>query len=78
MDSNALYLTPDTTIPVDTTLTLEGSAADAKATRDAIATIDTLINIKKIETTRNSIHPVGSIYFSVNEIEPSQILGFGT
>lgn len=64
------YLTTDTTIPVDTTLALEGSAADAKATGDAIAAIDTLINIK-IETTRNSIYPVGSIYFSVNEIEPS-------
>ena len=64
------YLTTDTTIPVDTTLALEGSAADAKATGDAIAAIDTLINIK-IETTRNSIYPAGSIYFSVNEIEPS-------
>ena len=43
---------------------------------DVLTDVINAINVE-IETIRNSIYPVGSIYLSVNEIEPSQILGFG-
>jgi hypothetical protein len=40
IDPNALYLTPDTKIKIDSTLTVEGAAADAKAVGDAIGQIN--------------------------------------
>jgi hypothetical protein len=37
---------------------------------DVLTAVINAINVE-IETIRNSIYPVGSIYLSVNEIEPS-------
>jgi hypothetical protein len=37
LDGNALYLTPDEGIAIDTTLTQSGIAADSKAVGDAIS-----------------------------------------
>lgn len=47
------YLTPDTTIPVDTTLALEGSAADAKATGDALSIINNTFS--KLDKTNANV-----------------------
>ena len=47
------YLTTDTTIPVDTTLALEGSAADAKATGDALSIINNTFS--KLDKTNANV-----------------------
>lgn len=51
IDPNALYLTPDTKIKIDSTLTVEGAAADAKAVGDAISQINPQDGVSPIVTT---------------------------
>lgn len=52
--------------PVDATLSIEGEAADAKATGDAIAALQTSIN-----AAISSLFPIGSIYVSMSSTAPS-------
>jgi hypothetical protein len=52
--------------PVDPTLSLQGQAADAKATGDAINAVQTLLTAAVA-----ALFPVGSVYCSVNDTAPA-------
>lgn len=52
--------------PVDSTLTIQGQAADAKATGDAIAAVQTAMT-----AAIAALFPVGAIYVSVNSTAPA-------
>jgi hypothetical protein len=52
--------------PVDATLSIEGEAADAKATGDAISALNTTLT-----TAIAALFPIGSVYVSVNPTAPA-------
>ena len=52
--------------PVDATLSIAGQAADAKATGDAIAALQTSIN-----AAISSLFPIGSIYVYMSSTAPT-------
>ena len=52
--------------PVDPTLTISGQAADAKATGDAIANLQTVLT-----AAIAAMFPIGSVYASVNSTAPA-------
>jgi hypothetical protein len=52
--------------PVDPTLSIEGQAADAKATGDAINTAKT-----QLQAAIAALFPVGSVYVSINDTAPA-------
>lgn len=54
------------TAPVDATLSIEGEAADAKATGDAINALNTTLT-----AAIAALFPVGSIYVSANSTAPA-------
>ena len=63
--------------PIDATLSIEGMAADAKATGDALAALQTLLqgNIDMVAAAlaavRGILFPVGSIYISTSSSAPT-------
>jgi hypothetical protein len=52
--------------PVDATLSIEGEAADARATGDAISALNTTLT-----TAIAALFPIGSVYVSVNSTAPA-------
>lgn len=52
--------------PVDATLSIAGQAADAKATGDAIAAVQTVLTAQLA-----AIFPIGSIYTTTNSTAPA-------
>ena len=52
--------------PVDATLSIQGEAADAKATGDAITALQTAVN-----AAIAALFPIGSVYASVNDTAPA-------
>ena len=52
--------------PVDATLSIAGEAADAKATGDAIASLNTTLS-----AAIAALFPIGSIYVSMNSTAPA-------
>ena len=52
--------------PVDPTLSIEGEAADAKATGDAIAALQ-----EEIEQAVSALFPVGAVYCSTSTTAPA-------
>lgn len=62
-----LQVTPNETTqaPVDDTLSVAGEAADAKATGDAIAALQTAVN-----ASIAALFPVGAIYVSMSSSAP--------
>lgn len=52
--------------PVDATLSIAGQAADAKATGDAIASLQTTMT-----AAIAALFPIGSVYCSVNSTAPA-------
>lgn len=52
--------------PIDATLSIAGEAADAKATGDAIASLQTVLT-----TAIAALFPIGSVYASVNSTAPA-------
>ena len=52
--------------PIDDTLSIAGEAADAKATGDAIANVQTVLT-----AAIAALFPVGSVYASVNDTAPA-------
>lgn len=61
-----LSVSETVTAPVDDTLSIAGEAADAKATGDAIAALQTTL-----QTAIAALFPIGSIYVSVNSTAPA-------
>ena len=51
--------------PVDATLSIQGQAADAKATGDAIAAVNTALN-----AAIAALFPIGSVYVSLTATAP--------
>lgn len=51
--------------PVDATLSIQGQAADAKATGDAIAAVNTALN-----AAIAALFPIGSVYVSLTDTAP--------
>ena len=51
--------------PVDATLSIQGEAADAKATGDAIAALQTAVN-----ASIAALFPVGAVYCSLSDTPP--------
>ena len=51
--------------PVDATLSIQGQAADAKATGDAIASVNTALN-----AAIAALFPIGSVYVSLTDTAP--------
>lgn len=62
----ALEVRDTVTAPVDATLSIQGEAADAKATGDAIALVQTTL-----QTALAGLFPIGSVYASVNSTAPA-------
>ena len=52
--------------PVDSTLSIQGQAADAKATGDAISNLQTVLT-----DAIAALFPIGSVYASVNSTAPA-------
>ena len=52
--------------PVDATLSISGQAADAKATGDAIANVNTVLS-----AAIAALFPIGSIYVSMSSTAPA-------
>lgn len=52
--------------PVDATLTIQGQAADAKATGDAISALST-----SLTAAIAALFPIGSIYVSISSTAPA-------
>ena len=52
--------------PIDNTLSISGEAADAKATGDAIAALQTTL-----QAAIAALFPIGSVYASVNSTAPA-------
>ena len=52
--------------PIDDTLSISGEAADAKATGDAIAALQTTL-----QAAIAALFPIGSVYASVNSTAPA-------
>ena len=52
--------------PIDPTLSISGQAADAKATGDAISTVQTTLT-----AAIAALFPIGAIYVSVNDTAPA-------
>ena len=52
--------------PVDSSLSIAGQAADAKATGDAIAALQTAVN-----TAIAALFPVGAVYTSISDEAPA-------
>ena len=51
--------------PVDATLSIQGQAADAKATGDAITAVNTALN-----AAIAALFPIGSVYVSLTDTAP--------
>ena len=60
-----LSVSDTVTAPVDNTLSISGEAADAKATGQALATLQ-----QTLLTSINSLFPIGSIYVSTLSSAP--------
>ena len=62
----ALSVSETVPSPVDPTLSIEGEAADAKATGDRIALLQTTVT-----AAIAALFPIGSVYCSVNSTAPA-------
>jgi hypothetical protein len=59
---------------IDDTFSIENAAADAKAVGQAFDNFNQAIS----DDIMQKIYPIGSIYLSVNSLNPFELFGFGT